>query len=83
MKEYHSKEVEIHNKQNDCWIIIEEKIYDITNFIEKHPGGKRALMIYAGKDATEEFNALHHPSVIDKHLTKENIVGKLTCLCKL
>jgi len=28
----------------------------VTKFLSKHPGGKPAIMLYAGKDATEEFN---------------------------
>ena len=31
----------------------------MTNFLEDHPGGAKALMLYAGRDATEEFNMLH------------------------
>jgi len=29
------------------------KVYDVTNFLEDHPGGKDAIMLFAGKDATE------------------------------
>lgn len=31
-----------------------------------HPGGKDAIMLFAGKDATEEFDMLHQPSVLQK-----------------
>ena len=31
-----------------------------------HPGGNDAIMLFAGKDATEEFDMLHQPSVLKK-----------------
>jgi cytochrome b involved in lipid metabolism len=34
-------------------------VYDVTAFMPDHPGGKKAIMLYAGKDASEEFNMLH------------------------
>jgi cytochrome b involved in lipid metabolism len=36
-----------------------DKVYDVTNFMVDHPGGKDAIMLFAGKDATEEFDMLH------------------------
>ena len=37
---FFSKEhIKIHNKKDDCWIIVYNKVYDITNFLKEHPGG--------------------------------------------
>jgi cytochrome b involved in lipid metabolism len=36
-----------------------DKVYDVTTFMVDHPGGKDAIMLFAGKDATEEFDMLH------------------------
>ena len=41
-----------HNSEEDCWLIINNYVYDVTLFINEHPGGKKAIMKYAGKDAT-------------------------------
>lgn len=38
-----------------------------TSFLADHPGGKKAIMIYAGKDATEEFNMMHEKEVVVKY----------------
>ncbi len=40
-------------------VILNGKVYDVTEFMPDHPGGKKAIMLYAGKDASEEFNMLH------------------------
>ena len=43
-----------HNNENDCWIAIHGKVYDVTAFIPMHPGGA-AILQGCGKDATELF----------------------------
>ena len=55
MSTYTRKEIATHNTVSDCWVIIEAKVYNVTTFLEDHPGGKRAILMYAGKDATKEF----------------------------
>jgi len=45
-----------HNTDKDCWVVVNGEVLDVTKFLSKHPGGKPAIMLYAGKDATEEFN---------------------------
>jgi len=53
------EEVAKHNTETDCFVILFDKVYDVTNFMADHPGGKDAIMLFAGKDATEEFDMLH------------------------
>ena len=54
-----TEEVAKHNKHDDCWIILGEKgkkkVYDVTKFLDDHPGGPETLMDVAGQDANEEF----------------------------
>ncbi len=54
-KTYTLEEIAIHNSENDCWLAIEGKVYNVTEFIPKHPGGK-AIIGGCGKDATTLFN---------------------------
>ncbi len=73
-------EVKKHNTDKDCWVIIGDDVYDVTKFLADHPGGKKAIILYAGKDATEEFDMLHDRKVIKKYgLTQGTVkaVGKL------
>jgi cytochrome b involved in lipid metabolism len=55
-----------HNTKTDCWIVVEGGVYDLTDFLGEHPGGKKPLVSVAGKDATEQFMMLHKPSVLKK-----------------
>jgi len=72
-----------HSKEGDCWVILNGKVYDVTAFLPDHPGGKKAILAYAGKDASEEFNALHNPNVLVKYLPKEACLGVVADSSKL
>ena len=63
--------VSSHDKAWDCWIVLNQVVYDVTLYLEYHPGGKAEIMKYAGQDATEAFNAAH------PWVNFEAIVGKL------
>lgn len=56
-----------HRSENDLWVIIDGKVYDLSKFVNLHPGGKTALLLSAGKDATEEFYSLHRAEVLSKY----------------
>lgn len=49
-----TQEIAKHNIQSDCWIIINNKVYEITGYIDIHPGGK-GLVSYCGLDASQGF----------------------------
>lgn len=42
-------EVAKHNRENDCWIIIHGKVYDVTDFLSEHPGGPDVVTVLAGE----------------------------------
>jgi cytochrome b involved in lipid metabolism len=49
-------DVQKHNTPEDCWIVIEKKIYAVSSYLSAHPGGRNAIIPYCGKnDATEAF----------------------------
>jgi len=75
-KEYTMEEVAKHNTEKDCWVVVNGEVLDVAEFLPDHPGGKKAILIYAGKDATEEFNMLHKPDVVEKYAPK-CIIGRV------
>jgi len=74
--EYTIADVAKHNKKEDIWVIIDGKVLDVTKFLPDHPGGEKAIILYAGRDATEEFNMLHDPKVIPRY-APDAVIGKI------
>ncbi|KAL3685765.1 hypothetical protein R1sor_003787 [Riccia sorocarpa] len=59
-KLYTLGEVSEHNSSKDCWLVIDGKVYDVTKFLEEHPGGDEVLLSATGKDATDDFEDVGH-----------------------
>ena len=59
------------------------QVLNVTNFLKDHPGGELAILTFAGKDASEEFNMLHAPNVLTKYLPAEACLGNLAPSSKL
>ncbi|KAJ2793378.1 hypothetical protein FBU31_003926 [Coemansia sp. 'formosensis'] len=70
-------EVALHNKRNDCWMVIAGKVYNVTHYLEYHPGGKGELMRAAGKDGSALFNDIH-PWVNAEGILRACLVGFCT-----
>lgn len=60
-------EVAKHNTEDSTWFIIDHKVYDVTDFLDAHPGGEYVLKEVAGQDATEVFYNLHRQEVLQKY----------------
>ena len=74
-KIYKIEEVAKHNTADDCWLVIESDVYDVTKFLPLHPAGKNVILKHAGKDATEIYNYYHGPQILHKY--KKLIIGKV------
>lgn len=48
-----------HDKVEDCWVALKGNVYNVTTYLQYHPGGVEELMRGAGRDATELFNEVH------------------------
>lgn len=73
---YTLADVAKHNKPDDCWIAVNGDVLNVTAFLDEHPGGREALLLFAGRDATDEFNMLHKPDVVAK-FAPDCIIGQL------
>ncbi|KAF2735143.1 acyl-CoA dehydrogenase NM domain-like protein [Polyplosphaeria fusca] len=67
---FSTADVASHNKSDNLWIIVDEDVYDLTNFQDEHPGGKKILQRVAGKDASKQFWKYHNESVLKKYQKK-------------
>ncbi|KDQ53611.1 hypothetical protein JAAARDRAFT_72548 [Jaapia argillacea MUCL 33604] len=76
VNEYSLDDVKKHNKKDDIWVVVNGQVLDVTSFLPDHPGGEKAILLYAGRDATEEFNMLHDPKVIPRY-APDSVIGNV------
>mmetsp|Transcript_26268 Transcript_26268/g.37649 ORF Transcript_26268/g.37649 Transcript_26268/m.37649 type:complete len:145 (-) Transcript_26268:214-648(-) len=82
LKSYSMDEVSKHNKLEDCWLIVGNmsnggpKVYDVTNYLDDHPGGAEVMLDLAGKDADEFFEDIGHSNDARAEL-KKHLIGVL------
>eukprot|EP00438_Fugacium_kawagutii_P008612 Skav234208 [mRNA] locus=scaffold2795:104843:106986:- [translate_table: standard] len=53
------EEVKKHDNEKSAWFVVKGKVYDATPYLQHHPGGASAILLVAGMDATEDFEAVH------------------------
>jgi len=65
-------EVAKHNSSSDCWLIIENKVYDVSEYLGTHPGGRGIIIQYCGTEATHAFETkdigVNHSKTAWSHL---------------
>ncbi|KAK7036529.1 hypothetical protein VNI00_011726 [Paramarasmius palmivorus] len=74
---YTLEEVAEHNKPTSCWVIINQQVYDVTEFLLEHPGGATIILKYAGRDATRAYEPIHPKDALQKHLPSSKHLGPL------
>ncbi|KOO36613.1 retinal pigment epithelial membrane protein, partial [Chrysochromulina tobinii] len=57
-----------HSKRDSVWMTIHGKVYDVTKYLDDHPGGEEVLLDRAGKDATEDYEDVGHSNEARKAL---------------
>lgn len=70
------EEVAQHDSFDDCWIVIYDRVYDVTQFLREHPGGDDVIMDHAGRDATIAFHGTGH-SRHAVELMRDFLIGEL------
>jgi len=73
---YSLEEVGNHKNCQSAWVVIKNEIYDVTKFLEEHPGGEEVLLEQAGRDATEAFEDVGH-STDARDMMKKYKIGTL------
>ena len=69
-------EVEKHSSTTDCWLVIKGGVYDVSRFINDHPGGVQLIADWAGKDGTAAFSAIHSTEVLSM-LDDDSLLGQV------
>ncbi|KAL4809047.1 FMN-dependent dehydrogenase-domain-containing protein [Aspergillus unguis] len=72
-----TEEISNHNTPDSCWIVVDNQVWDVTDFLEKHPGGSTIILKYAGRDATKAYSEVHTPGLLKAELAPEQYKGKL------
>ncbi|KAF9225744.1 hypothetical protein BS17DRAFT_777618 [Gyrodon lividus] len=77
MPTYTLAQVSEHKTTASCWVIIRNKVYDVTDFIFDHPGGSQAIVDFGGQDATAAYIPIHPSDALDKNIAPEKHLGEL------
>lgn len=59
------------------WVAIKGEVYDLTDFVDMHPGGRNVLLKNAGKDVTEIYDPIHPPTAIQDNLDPSKHIGQV------
>lgn len=76
-KTYTMAEVSAKAAAGQCWTVIRAKVYDLSSWIGKHPGGSAAIQSLCGIDGTAKFTAMHGGSAKQETMLATFLVGSL------
>mmetsp|Transcript_11226 Transcript_11226/g.33699 ORF Transcript_11226/g.33699 Transcript_11226/m.33699 type:complete len:142 (-) Transcript_11226:539-964(-) len=71
-KLYKLSDLKAHTTEKSCFLLVHGKVYDVTDFLDEHPGGYDIILNTTGRDATEDFEEIGHSNaareMLDKYL---------------
>jgi cytochrome b involved in lipid metabolism len=74
MPEFTLADVKKHSTAEDCWIVVgkpgEKQVYDVTKFLDEHPGGPEIIMDLAGESKSSMLPA------VPRHMFGSHLVGR-------
>jgi len=71
------EELAKHNTADDLWVAIRGKVYNLTSYHKRHPGGQQFMRLGAGRDVTHLYEAYHPLSVLDSNILEKFEIGSL------
>ncbi|KAI1809597.1 FMN-dependent dehydrogenase-domain-containing protein [Poronia punctata] len=71
------EEILAHQSPEDLWLVVDDIVYDLSEFAPEHPGGVEILLRHAGHDATAAYAEVHSPSLIRNSLPESRKIGIL------
>ncbi|KAI0487061.1 FMN-dependent dehydrogenase-domain-containing protein [Xylaria cf. heliscus] len=76
-----AQEIASHRSTSSCWIVVDGKAYDVTSYLNEHPGGAAVLLQQGGTDATAQFRKIHSPDIL-KYLPKDACLGTISAAAR-
>lgn len=76
LKVYTLEEIAKHKTPDSCWFVIHDKVYNVSKFLDEHPGGEEVLLEQAGQNVTENFEDVGH-STDAREMMAEYCIGEL------
>jgi cytochrome b involved in lipid metabolism len=70
---YTAEDMRKHNTDKSCWIAVHGEVFDVTDFLEEHPGGYDIIVASSGRDATQDFDEIGHSSAARDMLKKYRV----------
>ncbi|KAI4721377.1 L-lactate dehydrogenase [Aureobasidium sp. EXF-10727] len=71
------KELAKHNNRQSCWLAIHGEVWDVTGFLDHHPGGASLILKSAGKDASDEYELFHDAELVRETLGSDARMGTM------
>jgi cytochrome b involved in lipid metabolism len=72
-----AQEVSKHNSASDCWSVVNGNVYNLTSYIQRHPGGQSALKNICGKDGSTAFSNQHNNQGKPNNVLQGFLIGAL------
>lgn len=70
-------EVKKHASASSCWSVVDGEVYDLTKWIDRHPGGARRILAMCGKDGSAAYHGEHGSSGRTGSILSGYALGKL------
>jgi len=74
---YTMAQVRANNSASNCWSVIDDSVYDLTKWINSHPGGSGAIVGLCGRDGSSTFNSRHGGQSSPKSTLAGYLLGPL------
>ncbi|XP_077914033.1 fatty acid desaturase 3 isoform X3 [Halichoerus grypus] len=71
------EQIRQHNLPGDKWLVIERRVYDISRWAQRHPGGSRLIGHHGAEDATDAFHAFHQDLNFVRKFLQPLLIGEL------
>lgn len=75
---YTKAQVAEKNTRSNCWVIVNESVYSLTDWINKHPGGSGSIASLCGQDATSAFEGKHGGEARPSSILESYYLGPLS-----